>query len=264
VDLNADMGEWSGAELPETERELLHYVTTAHVACGAHAGGRDSMHRTVAAAVAAGVVVGAHPAYPDREHFGRAPMALDAQEVAALVLDQVATLSEVARAEGTTVRSVKPHGALYHRLATDEETAEVVADAIGRIGRDLVMVVPANSETGDAFHAAGIATVAEGFCDRAYRPDGSLVSRAEPGALLTIPADAASQALTIALDGRARAVDGSTVQVRCESLCVHGDTPGAPAIARRVREVLEAHGVGIASFVGAAGAVDGGQPGSPA
>jgi UPF0271 protein len=248
VDLSADMGEWSGGGLPDAERRLLEHVTTAHVACGGHAGDDASMHATVAAAAAAGVAVGAHPSYADREHFGRAPVAVGPEEAASLVAAQVDALRHVAVEEGTAVRSVKPHGALYHRLSTDEACASAVAGALRDLDERLVMVVPANSLTRAVFGEAGVATVAEGFCDRAYLTDGALAPRAEPWALVTDPAAAAAQAVGIALDGRAAAHDGSEVRVVCESLCVHGDTPGADAIAAAVRRALAEHGVAVASF----------------
>lgn len=254
MDLNADMGEWSGRERPVSERELLEHVTTAHVACGAHAGDAASMHATVAAAAAAGVVVGAHPSYVDREHFGRVPVAMSAGEAASLVAAQVAVLREVAREEGTEVRSVKPHGALYHRLSTDAECAAAVAGVLRELDDRLVLVVPAGSATRTVVAGLGMETVAEGFCDRAYLADGSLAPRAEPWALVTDPARAAAQAVGIALDGRAVAHDGSEVEVRCGSLCVHGDTPGAGVIAAAVRRALAGHGVVVAPFAAGDGA----------
>lgn len=247
IDLNADLGEWTG-DMPEAERALLGVVTTAHVACGAHAGDAASMDRTVAVAAELGVVVGAHPSYPDPEGFGRRAMDLSADDAAASVLSQVEALREVARAHGVAVRSVKPHGALYHRLSADAACAGAVARALFSLRADLVAVVPAGAATRAVFEGEGVRTVAEGFCDRAYRRDGSLVARSEPGALLTDPAAAARQALAIALDGAAVAVDGSPVPVACESLCVHGDTPGAGAIAVAVRTALGAQGVALAPF----------------
>lgn len=250
MDLSADMGEWTGPVVPASELELLEVVTTAHVACGAHAGDPGSMRRMAAAAAAAGVVVGAHPSYPDREGFGRRPMGLSVEEVATCVATQVGTLQEIARSEGAAVRSVKPHGALYHRLATDAECARAVAGALARLDGSLAVVGPAGSATEEVVRRAGLATVAEGFCDRAYRPDGALVARSEPRSLITDPQGAAHQALSIAREGRATSIDGAPVTVRCESLCVHGDTPGAAAIAREVRRALARAGVPVAAACG--------------
>lgn len=244
IDLNADVGEWTG-ELPDTERSLLGVATTAHVACGAHAGDAGSVERMVALAAGNRVALGAHPSYPDREGFGRRPVALDAEDVATMVVAQVRVLQEPAHAHGVAVRSVKPHGALYHRLSVDAACADAVARALVALDEDLVLVVPSGSATRGIVDAAGIRTVAEGFCDRAYRPDGSLVARADPGALLVDPAAAARQALAIVLEGTAIAIDGSPVRVDCESLCVHGDTPGAGAIAAAVRDELWEHGISL-------------------
>ncbi|HUA94800.1 MAG TPA: 5-oxoprolinase subunit PxpA, partial [Acidimicrobiales bacterium] len=253
VDLNADLGE--GRELlpgrpasgaaggpagdQTTDDGLLRLVTTAHVACGFHAGGPSVMRRTVAAAAAAGVEVGAHPSYPDAEGFGRQAMDHPAERVVDDVLYQVGALMGVAGACGVTVRSVKPHGALYHRMATDPQCAAAVASAVLRLGEDLSLVVPAGSAAIAVAEAAGLRVVCEAFCDRGYRSDGSLAPRGEPGSLLTDPNEAAGRALSLVTTGEVQTVEGTVIQLRCDTLCVHGDTPGAVAVAGSVRQALE-------------------------
>lgn len=255
VDLNADLGEWpepSPGDPPgtdaETDRRLLSVVTTAHVACGVHAGGPEVMRRTVAAAAAAGVAVGAHPSYPDPFGFGRRPMGLSPEEVADVVVRQVDALAAVARAAGVTVVSVKPHGALYHRLATDTGCAVAVAAAVRDHGGGTVLVLPAGAGTRPAVEAAGVAVVAEGFCDRAYLADGTLAPRGVAWAVVEDPAEAARRAVSLATTGEVAAVDGTVVALRCDTLCVHGDTPGAVAIAAAVRRALAEAGVAVAPF----------------
>ncbi len=243
VDLNADVGEDARGD-----EVLLDLVTSASVACGVHAGNRDTMRRTVEAAVVRGVVVGAHPSYPDREGFGRRPMDLSPAQVVEDVVAQLSALGDVARACGTSVRFVKPHGALYHRLADDEVCAAAVADAVGN-GGDLVLLVPAGSRAIEVARSRGMAVATEAFADRAYRPDGRLVDRTSPGAVLTEPADVTRQALRIAVDHRVTAVDGIVIEMEASSICVHGDTPGAEALARHVRGALADAGVTLRAFV---------------
>jgi UPF0271 protein len=242
IDLNADVGEGSD------DRPLLDVVTTVHVACGFHAGDPAVMRRTVAAAAAAGVAVGAHPSYPDREGFGRRPMDRSPAEVADDVVYQLGALDGLARAAGATVRSVKPHGALYNRMAVDEPCARAVAAAVAGYRSELVLVVPAGSTALAVARDEGVPVVAEAFCDRGYRADGSLVPRAEPGSLIVDPDEAARRAVALAVDGRVIAVDGTEFRLDCDTLCVHGDTPGATAIAAAVRRALGEAGVTVAAF----------------
>jgi 5-oxoprolinase (ATP-hydrolysing) subunit A len=262
VDLNADLGEETepepgrdGGPAGRVDEALLGLVTTTHVACGFHAGGPEVMRRTVAAAVAAGVVVGAHPSYPDPEGFGRRPMDLPPDQVADDVLVQLEALGAVARAAGTAVRSVKPHGALYHRVAVDEACAGAVAAAVAALDRGLVVVLPAGALTRAAVEAAGVGVVAEGFCDRGYRSDGTLATRSAPGGLVTDPAEAARRAVALATGGAVTAVDGSPLVLACRTVCVHGDTPGVVAIAPAVRRALAGARVNVAPY-----ATPGGSP----
>jgi len=247
VDLNADLGEGYGSWPGGEDAGLLGVVTTTHIACGFHAGDPAVMRATVVAAVAAGVVVGAHPSYPDLVGFGRRAMDVAPSRVADDVLYQIGALDGVARANGTRVRSVKAHGALYHRLARDEACALAVARAVAAYGTGLVLVAPAGSPTLVALRGSGVAVFTEAFCDRGYLSDGSLVGRGHDDALLTDPARAAAQGRHLVLDHEVAAVDGGVVHLEADTLCVHGDTPGALAIASAVRRSLEEAGVSVAA-----------------
>lgn len=254
IDLNADVGEAADPAGGAVETALMGVVTTVHVACGFHAGDPEVMRRTVAAAVEAGVAVGAHPSYPDREGFGRRDLDRHADRVAEDVLHQVGALQAVAAALGAPVVSVKAHGALYHRLWRDPQCAGAVASALAAFGNGwaLVLPAPASGEPAAAAEArriagaTGLPVRGEAFCDRAYRRDGSLVPRGERGALLTDPASAAAQALALVRDGGVpvgRRGAGGRLEIRPDTLCVHGDTPGALEIAFAVRARLEASDV---------------------
>ncbi|MGH7149194.1 MAG: LamB/YcsF family protein [Planctomycetota bacterium] len=240
VDLNCDLGE--GA--PD-EESILDVVTSANVACGFHAGSPGIMRRIVRAAGAKGVGVGAHPGLRDPEGFGRREVPLEAGEAFDLVLYQVGALQALAAAEGEKVRHVKPHGALYHRASRDGEIARAVASAVRAAGRELILVGPPGSELVKAGREVGLPSAEEAFADRGYRADGSLVPRGSPGALIEDPDEAARRAVRIVVEGRALASDGSERKIRADTICVHGDTPGALAIARRVRAALEGAGVEV-------------------
>jgi UPF0271 protein len=246
IDLSADVGEWDEPG-PAPDFALLAVVTTVHIACGFHAGGPEVMRRTAARAIAAGVAVGAHPSYPDRAGFGRRPLDRPAALVVDDVLYQIGALDALVRAEGGRVASVKPHGALYNRLAGDETCAALVARALLALDPGLRLVLPAGSPAVGAARSAGARVVPEAFCDRAYRPDGSLAARDTPGAVVSDPETAAGRAVRLALDGQVRSVDGSDLRLVPETLCVHGDTPGAFAVARAVRDALAGAGVHVAA-----------------
>jgi UPF0271 protein len=250
IDLNADLGEDpSGADAA-----LLEVVTTAHVACGFHAGNPELMRRTVARAVEVGVAVGAHPSYPDREGFGRREMGRHPERVAEDVVHQLGALDGIARLCGARVVSVKAHGALYHRLSEDPECAAAVAAAVAAFDRDLPLVFPAIAgalspsavEARAAVAAAGLSIRAEAFCDRRYGPDGRLVPRDAPGAIIVEPAAVGGQARSLALEGSVVIGESQVLPIRPDTLCVHGDTPGALALARAVRATLEDAGVRVA------------------
>jgi len=240
MDLNADLGE--GMD----DGSLLPFLTSANVACGMHAGGPLVMQSTVAQALSRGVRIGAHPGYPDRENFGRTAMDLSLDEVRALVLYQIGALDAFARARGGHLSHVKAHGALYNRAARDAPFARAIAEAVRAYGRDLILVGLAGSAQLSEARAVGLRAAGEAFADRRYLPDGSLMPRSQAGSVLHDAAEAARQALDIARDRSVVASDGSRVNVDAETLCLHGDTPGAVAIARAVRERLESSGVPLA------------------
>ena len=240
IDLNADVGE--GMD----DSAILPFLTSANVACGLHAGGPEVMDRTVAQALERGVRIGAHPGYDDRANFGRLDVELSPAAASSLVLFQIGALDAFVRAHGGALVHVKPHGALYNRAARDIGLARAIADGVRRARADLVLVGLAGSVSLEAARSAGLPVAAEAFADRRYLPDGSLMPRKQAGSVLTEPADAAVQALHIARDGYVVASDGSKLEVRAQTLCLHGDTPGAPRIARAVRERLEREGVQVA------------------
>ena len=240
VDLNADVGEGAG-----TDAELMPFLSSANIACGGHAGDEGTMRATIALAARHGVAIGAHPGYPDRAGFGRLPMGIAADLLEASLVEQIAALVAIAGKSGLAVRHVKPHGALYNEAARDLALAMVVARAVGSVSADLVLVGLAGGALLDAGAAAGLHVRAEAFADRAYEPDGSLRSRSLPGAVLHDPAAAASRAVSIARDGRVRAADGTWLSIATDTLCIHGDTPGAAQIARAVLTALVAAGIEV-------------------
>ncbi len=240
VDLNADVGE--GMD----DRALLPFLTSANVACGLHAGDPTVMDTTVAEALERGVCVGAHPGYADRENFGRIRMRISTEAVESLVLYQVAALEGFVRSRGGALTHVKPHGALYHAGAESADVARAIARGVRRARPDLVVVGQPGSRMLEAAREAGLPVAAEAFADRRYRADGTLVPRSEKGALLTDPDEAAEQAVHLARDRFVLAEDGSRVEVDADTICLHGDTPGAPGIARRIRERFRREGVAVA------------------
>jgi 5-oxoprolinase (ATP-hydrolysing) subunit A len=243
LDLNADVGEGERA----AETELLQLVSSANVACGLHAGDPHIIRATVAAAVAHGVAVGAHPGFADREGFGRRPVRLTADEISDLLLYQLGALAAVARSQGAVLRHVKPHGALYNQAGADASLAGALIAAVRAFDPTLRMVGRAGSAMQRAAEALGHPFSAEAFADRRYRPDGSLLPRLEPGALLTEPEEVAAQVRLLVTDGEVLASDGSRVPVSFETLCLHGDTPGVATLAARVRQELGALGVAVSA-----------------
>jgi UPF0271 protein len=240
IDLNADVGE--GMD----DAALLPFVTSANVACGVHAGDPLVMDATVTNALAQGVRIGAHPGYADREHFGRVAIALPASAVEALVLYQVAALDGFVRSRGGTLTHVKPHGALYHAGAELPDVARAIAEGVRRFRPGLVLVGPAGSMLIEAGREAELPVAEEAFADRRYMADGSTVPRSEPRAVITDPDEAAEQAVGLARDRSVVAADGSRIEVRADTLCIHGDTPGAVEIARRIHDRFRREGIRIA------------------
>jgi len=248
IDLNADVGESLGPWPMGDDERLIPLVTSVNVACGAHAGDPLTIERTIRLAVDHDVAVGAHPGYPDLVGFGRRDLDMTADELRASVVHQVGAVAAIARSLNAELRHVKPHGALYNRAARDPAVADTIATAIRRASPELVLVGLAGSALIDAGVAAGLRVASEAFADRAYEPDGSLRSRRRPGAILATPAAAAKQAVSIVRDGRVTAFDGSVVAVRADTICIHGDTPGAAEYVGAIRAALDKAGVTIAAF----------------
>lgn len=230
IELNCDAGEGEGGLGGGQDAALIPLVSAVNIACGAHAGNAATIERTLGLAMAAGAFVGAHPSYPDRESFGRRHLDLEPIALEASLVDQVEAVMAAAGSAGVALRHVKVHGALYNEAARDAALAEVIVRAVAHISRDLLVVGPPGSRLLQAAGAAGLRSMAEGFADRAYEPDGSLRARTLPGAVHTDPELAARQAVALAATGR------------YATLCVHGDTPGAPVIAAAVRAALAAAG----------------------
>lgn len=245
MDLNADLGESFGRWTLGNDVALVRHLSSANLACGFHAGDPRVMELTVELCRDAGVAIGAQPGYPDLVGFGRRAMSIPPDEVESIVRYQIGALDAFCRAAGTELRHVKPHGALYNQAASDPSLARAIARATGRFSRELILFGLASSEPmASAAADAGLRFVPEAFADRRYLPTGALQPRDEPGSLLTDPAEAAEQASGIAA-GTIQAIDGSGISLRAESICCHGDTPGAVAIAAAVRSRLEADGVVI-------------------
>jgi UPF0271 protein len=232
------------------EDSVLPLVTSASIACGFHAGDPLTMRRSVALARRHGVVVGAHPGYPDLAGFGRRELAASPDEIAAMVLYQVGALAAVCRAERAPLRYVKPHGALYNRAAVDRAAAEAIAEAVRLADPSLALLGLAGSELVAAAERAGLRAVGEAFADRAYLADGTLAPRGRPGAVLEDETTVVRRALGIVREGRVRALDGGDVAVRAGSLCVHGDNPRAPALLGALRAAFVADGIAVAPFAG--------------
>ena len=257
IDINSDLGEGYGAWAMGDDEAMLSLVTSANIACGFHAGDPAGILRTLRAAAERGVAVGAHVSYPDRVGFGRRDMDVASADLTADVLYQIGALQGLARAAGTRVAYVKPHGALYNRIAMDPRQGRDVIAAVKAADADLVLMGLAGSPLLDLARAEGLAVAAEAFADRAYTPAGALVSRREPGAVLHDPGLVARRMLRLAREGTLEAVDGSTIRVAARSICVHGDSPGAVEIARELRRTLEAGGVAVRSPFEISGAAPG-------
>ena len=252
IDLNSDLGEGYGAWTMGDDAAMLAVVSSANVACGFHAGDPAGILSTLREAAARGVAVGAHVGYPDRVGFGRRPIDVAPADLEADVIYQIGALQGLARAAGTRVSYVKPHGALYNTIAHDARQAAAVIAGVRAVDPSLVLMGLAGAPVLAQAQAAGLAVMAEAFADRAYQPDGQLVSRREAGAVLHDPALVAARMLRLATEGVIEAVDGSSLRLEAGSICVHGDSPGAVAMARQIRETLVKAGVTIAPFTGGA------------
>jgi UPF0271 protein len=245
IDVNCDMGELPEAIADGTQESLMASLTSVNIACGGHAGDERTMKTTVEQALRWKLAIGAHPGYADRANFGRVELQLSAKEIADSVFEQVRTLAEIAAGCGARVVHVKPHGALYNQAVKNRELAKAIADGVARWDKSTVLVGLAGSPMLEVFRQAGFAVAAEGFADRRYEADGTLRSRKFEDALIRNPEEAAWQALGIAERGLVIASDGSEVSVDAQTLCIHGDTPGAPAIAAAVARALREAGVSL-------------------
>jgi 5-oxoprolinase (ATP-hydrolysing) subunit A len=243
IDLNCDMGELPKAIADGTQESLMPYFTSVNVACGGHAGDENTMKATIEQALRSRLAVGAHPGYPDREHFGRRELEMSFEAIADFVFEQVRTLAGAAGKCGTHLIHVKPHGALYNQAAREGAIAEAIAAGVARWNRDLILVGLAGSPTLAVYREAGLSVAAEAFADRRYEADGSLRSRQHSDALIRDPAEAARQALGIAEHGTVIACDGSAIAVNAQTICIHGDTPDASQIATAVAQTLRQGGV---------------------
>jgi UPF0271 protein len=250
IDLNCDLGEGFGAWRFGDDLAMLDLVTSANIACGFHAGDPSTMLRTVRAAAEREVVIGAHVAYRDLAGFGRRFLDVAPDDLYADVVYQVAALTGAASSAGAAVRYVKPHGALYNRIVTDGVQAEAVASAVAAVSGDLAIVGQAGTRIEQAAAAHGLRFVAEGFPDRGYSRDGSLLPRTMPGAVLDDDDLIAQQALMLVY-GAVQAADGTPIELRCDTICLHGDAPGAVDHAVAVRRALSVAGVAVRPFLDA-------------
>lgn len=240
IDINCDMGEGCG-----DDAALMPHISSANIACGYHAGDAATMRATITLAARHGVAIGAHPSYRDRDNFGRTDVELSPNEIRTLILEQLELFAAACREVGVAMGHVKPHGALYNRSARDVAVAQAIAKAVREFDPDLSLYGLAQSHSTEAARSLGLKAADEAFADRAYEPDGSLVSRKMANALINSPEIAAAQALRIALGGGVVAVDGSNVPLSAETICVHGDGPNAVAIVRTIWSAFELAGVAI-------------------
>lgn len=240
IDLNCDLGEGAGADL-----ELLPLITSANIACGAHAGDLETMIETVECARKHGVMIGAHPGYFDLQNFGRTERPISAAEAGRLVLMQVEQLYEVA---GDRLRHVKLHGALYNQVSRDPHLAETVASDLARLWPALIVYAQAGSQLARNAKARGLTVAEEAFADRTYLPDGTLTPRSQKGALIHDADAAVAQVLQMMQQGTVRAIDGTEIKISADTLCVHGDAEHATVFARRLRRELAAEGIEVRAF----------------
>jgi UPF0271 protein len=245
IDLNCDLGEVPEALADSSQETLMQYISSANIACGGHAGDARMMRATIEQALRHGVTAGAHPGYEDPANFGRLELHLTPEEISTSVHRQVLALTKIAAQCGAPIVHVKPHGALYNQAVRDRKIARAIADGVRRWRNDVVLVGLAGSTMLEEFRSAGFPVAAEAFADRRYEPDGSLRSRKFEDALLRDPEQAADQALRIVAEGSVAASDGSVVSLHAQTICIHGDTPGATRIAAAVHRRLTQAGIQI-------------------
>jgi 5-oxoprolinase (ATP-hydrolysing) subunit A len=245
IDLNCDMGESFGAWTMGHDAEVMSSITSANVACGFHAGDPEVMRRTVRLAKQHGVAVGVHPGLPDLVGFGRREMKVSPRELEDMMLYQIGALAAIASAEGVPLQHVKPHGALYNMTSRQPELATAIARAVASFDRDLILLGLPGSPLIRAGEQEGLRTAAEGFADRAYEPDGTLASRQKPGSVIHDPETLVARAVRMVRERGVVAIDGSWVPLEIQTICTHGDTPGAHALVQRLRAALESQGVSV-------------------
>ncbi|MFC4557567.1 LamB/YcsF family protein [Virgibacillus kekensis] len=247
IDLNCDMGESFGAYTIGADKELMEHITSANIACGAHAGDPNVMDRTVSLAKEYGVGVGAHPGFPDIEGFGRRMIDFSADEIYRMVVHQIGSLQAFCAVHDVPMQHVKPHGALYNFAAKNWEAADAVARAVRDVNPDLILFGLAGSELLAAGRNAGLKVASEVFADRTYQPDGSLTPRGQDNALIERTEDAVEQVKQMVNDGQVRAVNGEMIDIMADTICVHGDGPHAAEFAEKLRAMLEEDGVEVCS-----------------
>jgi UPF0271 protein len=248
IDLNADLGEGFGRSRSSEDEALLDVVSSANIACGFHAGDATTMRDTVRAAASRGVAIGAHPSYPDIPGFGRRELGLSPKEIRFHVSYQLRLFRDICIAENAKLGYVKPHGALYNRASKDSAAAKAVVEAMSEVDPSLLLLGLPESEMARAARRANLGFAAEAFADRAYKSDGTLVPRKEPGAVMHDLQASVTRAVTLVKSNTITADDGTTLSVVAQSLCVHGDNPDALAMLREIRAALESSGVRIAPF----------------
>ena len=247
IDLNADVGESFGAYSYGDDEGVLPCVSSANIACGFHAGDPAVMRRTLQLAERHGIAAGAHPGFPDLPGFGRRDMHISTAELESIVAYQIGALAAVAATEGARLSHVKPHGALYNMSARDAAMADAIARAVSAVDATLVLFGLSGSQLIAAGERAGLRVASEVFADRGYWPDGSLAPRGTPGAIITEVAEVVRRAVGMATGQGVTCVDGTMIRVKAETICIHGDTPGAAALARAVRAALTAAGIDVVS-----------------
>jgi UPF0271 protein len=245
IDLNCDMGELPEAIADGTQESLMIWLTSVNIACGGHAGDSQTMETTIRQARKHGLAIGAHPGYPDRENFGRIELGLAPEKISDTIYEQVRALDEIAKRLEAEVVHVKPHGALYNQAVRNSEIANAIADGVARWNRDVALVGLADSPMLEIFRAAGFRVAAEAFADRVYEADGTLRARKHRDALIHDPEMAGKQAVNIAVRQKVIAINKLEVPVHAQTLCIHGDTPGAAKIVEGVAKALRAAGVAV-------------------
>lgn len=249
VDLNCDMGESTTNHIIGDDQGIMPFISSANIACGMHGGDEQVMAATIALAQKYQVAIGAHPSFADRENFGRKELELDPAEIRALVMKQVADLKRIAESKGAAVTHVKPHGAMYNMAARRQDYAEAITSAVMTIDPTLVLYGLSGSLMLSAAAGIGLTTSAEVFADRSYQDDGSLTPRKQPGAMITDVGEAVQQVIGMVKDGRVRSMNGRWIDLKADTICIHGDTPGAADYARAIRRGLEDAGITIKSYL---------------